>query len=53
MVDEKKTWSLFNERSYEFQIMNETQRAKIVLHFLNIIYPIIYVPLKSRNVLLY
>jgi endonuclease-3 len=50
MVDEKKTWSLFNERSYEFQIMNEAQRAKIVLHYLNKIYPKIKVPLKSRNV---
>ena len=50
MVDEKKTWSLFNERHYEFQIMNETQRAKIVLKTLNKIYPTIDVPLKSRNV---
>ena len=50
MVDEKKTWSLFNERHYEFQIMNETQRAKIILKTLNKIYPTIDVPLKSRNV---
>ena len=30
--------------------MNEAQRAKIVLHYLNKIYPKIKVPLKSRNV---
>ena len=50
MVDEKKTWSLFNERSNEFQIMNEAQRAKIILKILNKTYPTIKVPLKSRNV---
>ena len=50
MVNEKKTWSLFHERSYEFQIMNEVQRAKIILKILNKIYPKIKVPLKSRNV---
>ena len=50
MVNEKKTRSLFNERSYEFQIMNEIQRAKIVLKILNKTYPKIKVPLKSRNV---
>ena len=50
MVNDKKAWSLFNERSYEFQIMNEVQRAKIILKILNKIYPKIEVPLKSRNV---
>jgi len=50
MVNDKKTRSLLNERSDEFQIMNEVQRAKIVLKILNKIYPKIRVPLKSRNV---
>ena len=50
MVDEKKTRPLLNERYYEFQIMNEIQRAKIILKTLNKIYPTINVPLKSRNV---
>ena len=50
MVNEKKTWSLFYERSYEFQIMNEIQRAKKILNILNKTYPKIKVPLKSRNV---
>ena len=50
MVNDKKTRSLLNERSDEFQIMNEAQRAKIVLKILNKIYPKIKVPLKSRNV---
>ena len=50
MVNDKKARSLFNERSYEIQIMNEVQRSKIVLKKLNKIYPKINVPLKSRNV---
>ena len=50
MVNDKKNRSLFHERSYEFQIMNEIQRAKIILKILNKIYPTIDVPLKSRNV---
>ena len=50
MVNEKKGRSLFHERSYEFQIMNEIQRAKIIHKILNKIYPNIKVPLKSRNV---
>ena len=50
MVNDKKTRSLLNERSNEFQIMNEVQRAKIILKILNNIYPTIKVPLKSRNV---
>ena len=44
-----KALSLFNERSYEIQIMNEVQRSKIIKK-LNKIYPKINVPLKSRNV---
>ena len=50
MVNEEKAWSLFNERHDEFQIMNEVQRAKIVLKILNKTYPKITVPLNSRNV---
>ena len=50
MVNEQKTRALFHERSYEFQIMNETQRAKLIHKILNKIYPDIKVPLKSRNV---
>ena len=50
MVDEKKTRSLFYERSYEFQIMDEIQRVKIINKTLNKIYPNIVVPLNSRNV---
>ena len=50
MANKQKTWSLFYERSYEFQIMNEIQRAKIIKNTLNKIYPDIVVPLNSRNV---
>ena len=50
MVNDKKTWSLLDARSYEFQIMTEIQRAKIILKHLNKTYPKIKVPLKSRNV---
>jgi len=50
LVNKQKTRFIFNERSNEFQIMNEVQRAKLVLKILNKIYPNIEVPLKSRNV---
>jgi len=50
MAYDKKTWSLLYERSYEFQIMNENQRAKIISKILNKKYPKISVPLKSKNV---
>ena len=50
MVNDEKAWSLFNERSYEFQIMNEIQRAKAITKILDNLYPKIKVPLKSRNV---
>ena len=46
----KKARTLFNERSYEFLVMNETQRVKKISKILNKIYPQITVPLKSRNV---
>jgi len=50
MVDAKKSWSLFNERSYELQVMNEIHRTKIILKILNKTYPSIKIPLRSRNV---
>jgi len=50
MADEAKAWLIFHERFNEFQIMNEIQRAKIVLKILNKTYPKIKVPLNSRNV---
>ena len=50
MVNDKKTWSLLDATSNEFQIMTEIQRAKIILKHLNKTYPKIKVPLKSRNV---
>ena len=50
MVNDEKAWSLFNERSYEFQIMNEIQRARTIAKILDNLYPKIKVPLKSRNV---
>jgi len=50
LVNKEKGWFIFNERLNEFQIMNEIQRAKIILKILNKTYPSIKVPLKSRNV---
>ncbi len=50
MANEEKTRPLHYERSYEFLVMNEVQRAQIVLKILNKEYPRISVPLKSRNV---
>ena len=50
MANDKKTRPLHNAKSYEFQIMTEIQRAKIILKHLNKTYPKIKVPLKSRNV---
>ena len=50
MVNDQKTWSLFYERSFKFQLMNETERARAVYKILNKTYPTIKVPLKSRNV---
>ena len=47
---EEKIRSLLYERFNELQIMNEVQRAKLVLKVLDKIYPKIEVPLKSRNV---
>ena len=50
LAHKKTSWFILNERFNEFQIMNEIQRAKIVLKILNKIYPKIKVPLQSRNV---
>ena len=50
MVNDQKTRTLLHEKSYEFQIMNEIQKSKIILKILNKTYPKIKVPLKSRNV---
>src|SRR5210317_2152193 len=49
MVDEKKTRFIFYERFAEFFIMNEKQKAKIIIKTLNKIYPKAPVPLKSKN----
>ena len=49
MVNEKKTRIIFYERFAKFFIMNEKQKAKIILKTLNKIYPKALVPLKSKN----
>jgi endonuclease-3 len=49
MVDEKKTWLVFYERFIKFFIMNEKQKAKIIIKILNKFYPKTPVPLKSKN----
>ena len=49
MVDEKKTRSILYERFAKFFIMNEKQKAKIIVKILNKIYPKTPVPLKSKN----
>ena len=49
MVNEKKTRIIFYERFDEFFIMNEEQKAKIIIKTLNSIYPKAPVPLKSKN----
>ena len=49
MVNEQKAWTLFDERCFEFQIMNEIQRSKIILKILNKIYPTTPIPLKHKN----
>ena len=48
MANEKKTWTLLNERRSEFQ-MKEVQRSKKILEILNKIYPTTPIPLKHRN----
>ena len=50
MDNEKKTWALFNERFVIFFIMNEKEKAKIILKILNKIYPTAPVPLKHKNI---
>jgi len=49
MVNEKKTRLIFYERFAEFFIMNEKQKAKIIIKILNKIYPKAPIPLKSKN----
>ena len=49
MVNETKTWIIFNERFTRLLIMNEIQKAKIITKTLNKIYPKAPVPLKHRN----
>jgi len=46
----KKTRTLFNERFIEFFIMNEKEKAKIILKILNKIYPTTPIPLKHKNI---
>jgi len=50
MVDEKKTGSILYERFAKFFIMNEKQKAKIIIKILNKIYPKAPIPLKSKNI---
>ena len=49
MVNEKKGRIIFNERFAKLFIMNEKQKAKIIVKTLNKIYPKAPVPLKSKN----
>ena len=50
MVDEKKTRFIFYERLAQLFIMDEKQKAKIIIKTLNKIYPKAPIPLKSKNV---
>tara|TARA_B100002052_G_scaffold298836_1_gene333750 strand:+ start:1246 stop:1959 length:714 start_codon:yes stop_codon:yes gene_type:complete len=50
MVEIKKAWLIFNEKSLKLLIMNEVIRAKIILKILNKIYPKTPIPLKHRNI---
>ena len=38
MDKKQKTWSIFDEKSSELQIMNEVRRAKIVLNTTDVVY---------------
>ena len=49
MVNEKKSRIIFNERFAKLFIMNEKQKAKIIVKTLNKIYPKAPIPLKSKN----
>ncbi len=49
MVNEKKGRIIFNERFAKLFIMNEKQKAKIIVKTLNKIYPKAPIPLKSKN----
>jgi endonuclease-3 len=50
MVDEKKIGPILYERFVRFFIMNEKQKAKIIIKILNKIYPKAPTPLKSKNI---
>jgi len=50
MAKYKETRAILNERLNEFQIMNEIQRAKIILKLLNKIYPTTQIPLDHKNI---
>ena len=48
MVDEKKTMSLLNERSFKLQVKNK-DKSKIIQRILNDTYPKVPIPLRYRN----
>ena len=50
MVNEKKTWAIFYEGFVRLYIMNEKQKAIIIINTLNKIYPKTPIPLKSKNI---
>ena len=49
MANEKKTRIIFDERFAKLFVMNEQQKAKIIIKTLNKIYPKAPIPLKSKN----
>ena len=52
MDNGKKTRTLFNERSFKFQInikVNNKEKSKIILRILNKIYPKVPIPLNYKN----
>ena len=50
MVNEKKTRPILYERFAKFFVMNEKQKAKIIVKIFNKIYPKAPIPLKSKNI---
>ena len=52
MADWQKTWFIFYEKRFEFQInskVNNKKKSKNILRILNKIYPKTPIPLKHRN----
>src|SRR6056300_942150 len=49
MVNDKETRFIFYERFAQLYMMNEKQKAKIIIKNLNKIYPEAPIPLKSKN----